>query len=158
MAYPLMATSLLSLPPILWRLYLFSRALLIFVSVILLNYLMCAPSFSCFFVFCLTILKVILFYIFSPRFWYPRRRIGKWMYSSTHSLLLHEAHVNDEHHTRRSVRCVKLCVGPREGPSNGDKRERNILPGIESRFLSFPASSVVTILTELWLYLSCSCG
>ena len=50
MAYPLMATSLLSLPPILLRLYLFSRAFfLIFVSLILiLKYLMRAPQFLMF--------------------------------------------------------------------------------------------------------------
>jgi hypothetical protein len=53
---------------------------------------------------------------------------------------------------------VLKCVGPREGPKSGDKRERNILPVIESRFFSFPASSVVTILTELRLYHACSCG
>jgi len=53
---------------------------------------------------------------------------------------------------------VCVCVGPRKGPSNGDKRERNILPGIESIFFSFLASSVVTILKELRLYHACSCG
>lgn len=47
---------------------LFTCFLSIFVSLILLpNYPMCVPSFSCFCVACLSVLKFIIFYTFSPR-------------------------------------------------------------------------------------------
>jgi len=83
--------------------------------------------------------KIIILHIFSPRFRYSHE--GVLGSECTAPCTLDFARGPREwwaSHTE-AVNYVKVCVGPKEG----DKRERNILPGIESKFFSFPASSLL---------------